>query len=81
MSRNKEWITWRKLNTVKTTYVSTYPAQVWKITRVKAPAGGLSGWAVSRAAHDGDEYQELARVTRLADAKAYANNWMPEEVS
>jgi len=78
-----DWITWRKLNTVRTTYVSKYPAEVWKITRVPAHprAPRLGGWTVSRAANDGDEYKELTRVMTLAEGKTYANNWTPEEVS
>lgn len=66
-------IYWRKMNTVRTTYMSIQPSTAWKITR------GLGAtWNVYYAAKDGDEYQHMACVSTLAKAKQYASEWRPE---
>lgn len=66
--------TWRKLNTVRTSYVSSFPANVWLIQ-----AAG-TGWQLRRAVEDFDQYEAVGKPHKtLAMAKKAAEDWSPTE--
>jgi hypothetical protein len=71
--KSSNWMRWRKLRSNSTTYLSTYPAETWKIVKL------ARGWSVQRAGKDGDRYVELHQARTLSAATKYANEWLPAE--
>lgn len=67
---------WRKLNTVKTSYVSSYPAGVWVIT---APKQAGQDWQLKRANDDGDPYEVVSEHPTVKEAMKAAEEWRPAD--
>ena len=70
---SEPWIKWKRRNTGRTEWVSTYPAGVWQIRRFR------NVWELRRAAHDGDPYQAVtgSPFPTVAAAKQAAEDWTP----